>query len=104
MESELDITRSLISKFFDLDKKENSFFQEGNPSHLEMEALLSARISEMLADEMEALINAMYRMDVPEPAFHEAMAHADRAERIAKLVVERLIQKAKTRIWYRDNV
>lgn len=103
MASELSIASELILKFFELDEGERQFLADITENQSEIEALLSRRIGEMLKDEMEALINAMYRIDVSEAAFHEAMRHDDRAERIAHLVVERLIQKAKTRIWYRDN-
>jgi hypothetical protein len=103
MASELSIASELILKFFELDEGERQFLSDITENQSEIEALLSRRIGEMLKDEMEALINAMYRIDVSEIAFHEAMAHDDRADRIAQLVVERLIQKAKTRIWYREN-
>lgn len=103
MGSELKITAELILKFFELDEGERAFLSDIAENRAEIEDFLSQRIQEMLEHNMEGLINAMYRIDVPEKAFHEAMVYPDRASRLADLVVERLIQKAKTRIWYRDN-
>jgi tRNA A37 N6-isopentenylltransferase MiaA len=69
----------------------------------ELERRLSKRIAEMLDHEMEKLVNAMYRIDVSEPAFSEALNHSDRAERIARLVVERLLQKVESRKRWRQH-
>lgn len=103
MGSELSITTELLLKFFEWDEGERAFLSQVTEKREKIEEILTLRIRQLLQDDMEKLINVMYRIDVPETAFHEAMAHTDRAERVAKLVVDRLIQKAKTRIWYRDN-
>lgn len=103
MESELKITAELVLKFFELDDGERAFLSQISENRAEIEGLLARRMQEMLQDDMAGLINAMYRIDIPEKAFHEAMTYTDRSHRLAALVVERLIQKAKTRIWYKNN-
>ena len=95
-------TRLLIPQYFDLEERDRLFLHQLDEQREEIERFLSARISEMIDGEFEKLVNAMYRIDVPEPAFHEAMMFDNRADRLAVLVIERLIQKARTRIWYRN--
>ena len=63
-------------------------------------SLLSDRILEWLENDFERLVNAMYRLDVPEVRFHAAMSLRDPkliAPEIAKLVWERELQRA----WFR---
>lgn len=65
---------------------------------------LAARILELLDGDMGALMQILYRIDVPEARFNEAMAAAsqqERAERLARLCIERERLKIKTRELYR---
>jgi hypothetical protein len=53
----------------------------------------------MLSDKLEALVQAMYRLDVAEPKFHAAMANGsieDRASKLADVVLERELQRLAT--------
>jgi len=103
MASELAISSSLIPQFFELEDKEKLFLQSIAENRAELEAFISQRIHYLLEYDMEGLINKLYRIDVAERAFHQAMLFPDRADRLAFLVIERLIQKAKFRIWYKEN-
>lgn len=63
---------------------------------------LSNRILAWLESDFERLVNAMYRLDVPEAHFHEAMSLQDPkkiAPQIAELVWERELKRA----WYRKK-
>ena len=61
-------------------------------------------IAKLLEANFERLCQAMYRLDVSEKKFHEVL-HAKPAEEIpyslADLVIERELQKVKTRMMYR---
>ncbi len=57
-----------------------------------LEAWLAAQLAPLLDHQFERLAQLMYRLDVPETRFHEAMAAADtpgRAEALARLMVDR---------------
>lgn len=64
--------------------------------------LLKKKVQEWLMSDFERLVNAMYRLDIPEAKFHEAMGLQDPekiAPRIADLIWEREMQRA----WYRQK-
>lgn len=64
---------------------------------------LSARISDWLEHDFTHLTNLMYRIDVGEHAFTEALASQNPSKRLAELVLQRELQKARTRIAYRKT-
>ncbi|MEH0158284.1 hypothetical protein V6R21_29785 [Limibacter armeniacum] len=64
---------------------------------------LSKLISRLLDHDFGRLMNAMYRIDIKEHDFKEAMSlptGKDIADRIATLIVERELQKVKFRMQY----
>ena len=64
---------------------------------------LKQQISFLLDHEFERLLQAMYRMDVSEPAFKEALTlptGPEIVERLTDLVLEREMQKVATRRLY----
>lgn len=64
--------------------------QQG-PDLAAVRAFLQTRIRELLAHNMEKLINLMYRMDIPEGLFDQAMRlpQEERVVQIAELVLQR---------------
>jgi hypothetical protein len=62
-------------------------------------------IFQMLSNEFEKLCNVMYRLDVSEAKFNTALLKApeDAASEIADLVIDREIQKVRTRELYRKK-
>lgn len=64
---------------------------------------IAERISFWLDHDFEQLLRLMYQLDIDEKAFRQALAGTDPAGHIAKLILQREIQKAKTRILYRNN-
>jgi hypothetical protein len=67
---------------------------------------LSATIRLWLKTDFGRLVNALYRHDVAEPLFHQAMNHPtieERAEAIAQLVLQRELQKAESRLKYKGR-
>lgn len=67
---------------------------------------LAIVIAHLLEHNFEKLLQAMYRLDVAEPKFHRAMhesAPVDLPYALADLVIEREMQKVRTRIMYKRN-
>ncbi len=61
-------------------------------------------IAYLLENDMHRLLNAMYRLDVSEAKFHEAMQAESKEEaisQIANLIIKREMQKVKTRLHYK---
>ena len=100
---ELDQLRDLINK--DLDTpEEGMLIPSGHPDLNYLHDKLQTVIDHLLQTNFEKLCNAMYRLDVSEKKFHEVLSGPDPAEigsKLADLVIERELQKVKTRELYR---
>jgi len=92
----------------DLERDPVSFLPE-KQSSLDRNMLkqkLEEVISYMLENEFEKLCNAMYRLDVSEKLFHRALNETPKdvvPAVIAELVIDRELQKVKTRRLYKDG-
>lgn len=82
----------------------------GPPEQLQdIDTLLEAladRVAHLLHHDFPRLLNAMYLLDVAEERFNEALAHANpaaRARRVAEVILEREIEKARSRERYRRS-
>ncbi len=98
------ILSELVSKDLKLEEGEALVTGEDKPDLSLFHERLKALIAYLLEHDMHRLLNAMYRLDVSEARFHEAMQTMDRdeaASRVADLVIEREMQKVKTRLHYR---
>lgn len=72
----------------------------------ELKLRLTVFIQEMLDSDFEKLISMMYRHDVSEAKFHEALENGDlpeQAVRLSELVIEREMQKLEMRKAYRKH-
>lgn len=99
------ILNELIHK--DLQLEEDEALIKDEPIDLStLHEKLSLLVAYLLENDMHRLLNAMYRLDVSEIKFHEAM-HSDSKQaaaiRIADLIIEREMQKVKTRLHYRKH-
>lgn len=64
---------------------------------------LAVHLEWMLGNEVERLVQAMYRLDVPEKLFHQAMrlpSRHEQAEALAELVLVREFKRAETWLKY----
>jgi hypothetical protein len=101
----LDQVRDLINN--DFNTEEEGLIISGG--HLEMQYLherLTMIIEHLLQNNFEKLCNAMYRLDVSERKFQEVLATTDPADissQLAKLVIEREMQKVVTRNMYKNR-
>jgi hypothetical protein len=71
--------------------------------HDEMRKRLQSFIADLLANDFEQLCALMYRHDVSESAFNQALSFSTDEERtaaIAELVIQREMQKMETRAAY----
>ena len=89
------ITGELLSKEFGL-----------NPvlDATQIQEVLEARIVYLLLNEMETLLQLLYKIDVNEQKVKAAFAQStpqDIAPELAKLIIVRMRQKAETRLKYR---
>jgi len=97
-------TAQLVEKdfFFEnlleiLPKNENEAFEN-------LKKQLAERIAYMLDHDFEVLMQIFYRIDLNEQKVKEAIALANEpAWSLAHLVIEREIQKAQTRMKFREN-
>lgn len=70
----------------------------------ELRQQIYQRIAEMINREFELLMSIMYRLDIDEAKFNDAIANTeDPAAQITELIIEREIQKVQTRMRYRNN-
>lgn len=92
-----EITQSLASKYFDLefDSEKGESFLDGLTHEI------SIKIKFLLDRDLQTLINIFYRIDVSEDSFNEVVHNSppeNVSDNLAKLVVERFIQKAEFRM------
>lgn len=69
-------------------------------------AVLRERITELLREDMQTLLTAMYRLDIPERKFEQAMALSNTdaiAEALARIVLDREVQRLQTRKQYEQE-
>ena len=95
----------LLNKHFGL-QNEDAFLPAENTTVHDLRERLKRIISYLLDKDMERLLQAMYRIDVSEAKLRELLATAppDKlAGEISDLVIEREVQKAETRIRYREK-
>ena len=99
----IEQVRELINK--DLDTREDGMvIPGGHPDFNYLHEKLMMVIDYLLQNNFEKLCNAMYRLDVSERKFNEVLTQSDPADissKLADLVIEREMQKVKTRELYR---
>lgn len=99
-EKDLDQTRQLIARDFELEPTGDSISEEA------LLDLLADRIAWLIEYRMGFLLSLMYRLDIPESRVNEALspAHPEPANlALAKLVLERQKQRIRTKREYRQD-
>ena len=96
---------SLLQRHLQIQPKEPLGEEVPTPGSLqELREKLSQLIGWLLDHDFQRLLNAVYRVDVPESRFKEVLANplAEKpvAVQIAELVLERELQKVRTRMLY----
>lgn len=93
-------------------EKDNQLMLYGDPSPKDYETMsrtkikahLTKFIADLIENDFEKLCNLVYRHDVSEIKFHEALNSGNvknQAENIADLVIDRELQKVETRKAYK---
>jgi len=98
--TELTISSDLISQYFGLETP------EVGSSYEQILGKLTRQIQFLLNNDFQALLNALYRIDVDERKFMLAIEDGTPdqvANNIAKLILDRIIIKAQTRLKYRQD-
>jgi len=96
-----EMRTDLLKASFGLEWGRNELAQASDEQVLLFHQILSARISEMLDTSLDELMSALYRLDVDERRVQLAFGLPNRkaiADEIARLVIERQIQRVQTRM------
>lgn len=96
----------LVNKDLDTISEKMEIIPVGDLQYDELKSKLTLVIGHLLENNFEKLCQAMYRLDVSEKRFHEVLSgnpNEVAAAMMADLVIEREIQKVRTRQLYRDN-
>lgn len=98
MKDELEnITVDLITENFELQENENLKLEQ-------IRLFLIDKLRELIYHNSEKLFQILYRIDVKEEKSIEALSKKNAAESLADLIIERQMQKAKTRMEYNRKI
>lgn len=89
----------------DLNLIEDETMPDFHGNH-ELKEKLKVVILHLLKNDFHRLVNAMYRLDIKESLFHEAMNQDDPVkmiDQLADIIFEREWQKVQTRLFYKKN-
>ena len=105
MENFAPVANSVFS-FFEIDESHMPVSGDDDARFHELRRVLISRIEELIARDTEKLMWVLYRIDVNEKKVHEALSansSLNYAEVLADLIIERQIEKAKTRKQFNDG-
>ena len=94
----------LIRKDFGLE--ESWDFEVGENQFDRLEDFLSKQVNYLLDHDLNRLLNALYRIDIPENRVKDLLQHSKQGEiarNVAKAIIEREKQKVITRQQYRPS-
>ena len=101
--SKVNESVELIDKHFELDPDESKQLLDSD-DFSRLEEQLSNLISFLLDNDLQRLLNGLYRIDVDEQKFKEILAY-EKPEKvslsIARLIIERELKKVETRRKYK---
>lgn len=98
MDSKIEIAQELVIKDLNIEGPGIAF------SNLEkLENWLTGEIALLMDQDFERLMNVLYRIDVGEDKTKLAYAASNPANELAKLIIERELQKVATRKKYRNE-
>jgi hypothetical protein len=106
MDKSTIILHDLLKKDLEIDENESLISGDESADLNTLHKKLAILVAYLMENDMHRLLNAMYRLDVSEIKFHEAMQSMSREEaalRIADLIIEREMQKVKTRLHYKKH-
>lgn len=98
---QIKLLSQLLNEHLNTGHSQELISQEMISSLEELKKILSQKIQMLMDEDLEGLLQAMYRIDVPEMAFQKALAEGD-AEQLAELVIQRELQKVKIRQKYKN--
>mgnify|MGYP006143639593 CR=1 FL=1 len=97
MSQELVISQQLIQQYFGL------AVDTAMQQYEEILSRLEKQVQYLLNDDFQTLLNALYRIDVNEERFREALELSkpnEVARNLGKLILDRIVLKAQTRLKY----
>lgn len=109
MEVKID-TALLLQQSFELIQKDFGLAEDGGAgdriiqSEDQLLHFLTKKINQMIDSDMNSLLNALYRIDIPEQTTKKILyseAHENIAHQLAKAIIQREQQKVVTRLQHR---
>ncbi|RMG61407.1 MAG: hypothetical protein D6722_19755 [Bacteroidetes bacterium] len=97
----LHMAQRLARQYLVATPQEEAFLAEVADQRAVFLQQVTALVNWLLREDYARLINTLYRIDVREQDFLSAMQQAQPAEAVAEAILNRLIEKAETRIRYR---
>ncbi len=99
-------TAAIISQDFDWPRFDEQIKANNKAAYEQLKKKLTRAIRELIDHDMERLLQVLYRIDVDEKRSDTILSTSPPPkipEQLAKLVIERELQKAYTRQLYRDG-
>jgi hypothetical protein len=96
--NELEEATRLLQQHGVLEEQQVSTVATGG--YQDLLSVLNKQVLYLLERDMERLMQAMYRIDIPDHKFREALLTDTPSATIAALILERELLKVKTRRWY----
>ena len=98
MKNQVEATQQLVVKDLGLQPPKSTF------ADLEkLQSWLAHEISILLDQDFQSLINMLYRIDVREAKLKSAFADSNVADKIARLIIERELEKVASRERYKGD-
>lgn len=102
---------TLAERSFQLIRKDFGFrdeldFQNGEDPWTLLHAFLVQRVDYLLDNDFNALLNALYRIDIPQEKVTELLYHSESgtiSSALASAIIDREKQKVVTRLKYRNQ-
>ena len=98
MENKLEIAQKLVVK--DLNLKEPGLIFSSLDKLIDW---LATEIKQLIDEDFERMLTVLYRIDVNEEKTKEAFTMSDPSRQLARLIIERELQKVASREKYKDK-
>ncbi|GJQ63063.1 MAG: hypothetical protein SCALA702_21160 [Melioribacteraceae bacterium] len=96
----------LLNKDFAVARRDLPEKRDYNRELEELRKFLSERVAILMSEDFDRFVNSLYRIDIPENKIRKVFndkSNPDLSGKIADLIIERQLQRAKTRLLYKEG-
>lgn len=103
----------LLPMLFELLNKDFALSQRNLPANIdynreleELRKFLAERVNTLMNEDFDRFVNSLYRIDIQENKIRKVFndkSNPDLSGKIADLIIERQLQRAKTRLMYKEG-